>query len=120
MTDLNNLKISTPGVKTFLSDNWFSLLMLSIAGVGLTSVLTSVSEYREEVQTISVQNAGCIYLESSKLGEGQHYMICNGQITLKRIADGEKTDPEQALEEAIPTEAATAAPEANKTEPPTK
>jgi hypothetical protein len=44
-------------------------------------------------------------------------MICNGQITLKRVADGEQTDPEQALEEAIPTEAAA---EANKAAPPTK
>lgn len=119
MTDINNLKISTPSVKTFLSDNWFSLIMFGAAATGLTSVLTSVSAHREEVQTISVQNAGCIYLESSELGEGQHYMICNGQITLKRVADGEQTDPEQALEEAIPTEAATA-PAANTTAPPTK
>lgn len=117
MTDINNLKISTPGVKTFLSDNWFSLLMFGAAAVGLTSVFTSVAQHREEVQTISVQNAGCIYLESSKLGEGQHYMICNGQITLKRVADGEHTDPEEALEEAIPTEAAAAT---NTTAPPTK
>jgi len=117
MTDLNNLKISTPGIKSFVSDNWFSLLMFGAAGTGLISVLSNVAEHREEVQTISVQNAGCIYLESSKLGEGQHYMICNGQITLKRVADGEQTDPEQALEEAIPTEAAA---EANKAAPPTK
>ena len=116
MTDLNNLKISTPGIKSFVSDNWFSLLMFGAAGTGLISVLSNVAEHREEVQTISVQNAGCIYLESSKLGEGQHYMICNGQITLKRVADGEQTDPEQALEEAIPTEAAAT----NTTAPPTK
>jgi hypothetical protein len=116
MTDINNLKISTPGVKTFLSENWFSLMMGGIFGVGLISIISNVAEHREEVQTISVQNAGCIYLESSKLGEGQHYMICNGQITLKRVADGEQTDPEQALEEAIPdvSNAATPTPVADK------
>jgi hypothetical protein len=117
MTDINNLKISTPGAKTFLSENWFPLSMFGVVALGLVSVLSNVAEHREEVQTISVQNAGCIYLESSKLGEGQHYMICNGQITLKRVADGEQTDPEQALEEAIPTEAAAAT---NTTAPPTK
>jgi hypothetical protein len=117
MTDLNSLKISTPGVKTFVSENWVSLIMFAVAAVGVTSILSGVSQHREDVQTVSIQNAGCIYLESSKLGEGQHYMICNGQITLKRVADGEQTDPEQALEEAIPTEAATA-PAENKTAPP--
>jgi len=120
MTDLNNLKISTPGIKSFVSDNWFSLLMFGAAATGLISIITSVAEHREEVKTVSVQNAGCIYLESSKLGEGQHYMICNGQIVLKRITDGAQTDPAQALEEAIPTEAATDAAAANKTEPPAK
>lgn len=117
MTDINNLKISTPGVKSFVSENWFSLTMFGVVAASLVSILGGIANHREEVQTISVQNAGCIYLESSKLGEGQHYMICNGQITLKRVADGEQTDPEQALEEAIPTEAATAT---NTTAPPTK
>jgi hypothetical protein len=37
-------------------------------------------------------------------------MICNGQIALKRVADGEQTDPEQALEEAIPDVSNTATP----------
>lgn len=121
MTTENTPRILTvPVAKSFLSENWFSLLMFGIAGAGLTSVITSVSEHREEVQTISVQNAECIYLESSKLGDGQHYMICNGQITLKRITEGEQPNPTQALEDAIPTEVATDAAAANKTAPPTK
>ena len=94
----------------FVSDNWFSLLILGVVSTALISVGNSIAGHREEVQTISVQNAGCIYLESSKLGEGQHYMICNGQIALKRVADGEQTDPEQALEEAIPDVSNTATP----------
>jgi hypothetical protein len=111
--------IDTPKVNTavkFVSDNWFSLLMLGVASTALISVVSSVSGHREEVRSISVQNAGCIYLESSKLGEGQHYMICNGQITLKRLQDGEVIDPEQALEKAIPdaTNTATPTPSADK------
>lgn len=100
----------------FVSDNWFSLLMLGVVSTSLISVVSSVAGHREEVQSISVQNAGCIYLESSDLGEGQHYMICNGQISLKRLQDGEAVDPEQALEEAIPdvSNAATPTPVADK------
>jgi hypothetical protein len=97
--------VDSPKVNTavkFVSDNWFSLLMLGVVSTAVISVVTSVAGHREEVRNISVQNAGCIYLESSKLGEGQHYMICNGQITLKRLQEGEELDPEQALQEAIP------------------
>lgn len=103
-------------VVKFVSDNWFSLLMLGVVSTSLISVVSSVAGHREEVQSISVQNAGCIYLESSDLGEGQHYMICNGQISLKRLQDGEAVDPEQALEEAIPdvSNAATPTPVADK------
>lgn len=97
-------------VLKFVSDNWFPIVMLSCAVGGFTTVLGSISQHREDVRAISVQNAGCIYLESSKLGEGQHYMICNGQITLKRLQEGETTDPEQALEEAIPAATNTATP----------
>ena len=93
-------------IKTFVSDNWFSLMMLGIVGVGLTSIISNTADHREEVQTISVQNAGCIYLESSDLGAGQHYMICEGQIVLKRVSD-ETTEetPEEKLEEVVPTNA---------------
>lgn len=111
--------VDSPKVNTavkFVSDNWFSLLMLGVVSTSLISILSSVAGHREEVQSISVQNAGCIYLESSDLGEGQHYMICNGQIALKRLQDGEAIDPEQALEEAIPdvSNAATPTPVADK------
>ena len=102
--------IKTNPVIKFASDNWFPIIMLSCAAAGLTSVLGSIAQHREDVQAVSVQNAGCIYLESSKLGAGQHYMICNGQITLKRLQDGQTPDPEQALEEAIPAATNTATP----------
>jgi hypothetical protein len=97
--------IDSPKTNTavkFVSDNIFSLAFLTLAVVGVVSLLSNVANHREDVQSVSVQNAACIYLESSKLGEGQHYMICNGQITLKRLQEGEELDAEQALEEAIP------------------
>ena len=97
--------IDSPKVNTavkFVSDYWFSMLMLGVASTAVISVVNSVASHREEVQGISIQNAGCIYLESSKLGEGQHYMICDGQITLKRLQDAKEIDPEQALEDVIP------------------
>lgn len=94
----------------FVSDNWFPIVMFSSLGGLLVTTLGSIAQHREEVKNISLQNAGCIYLESSKLGEGQHYMICNGQITLKRLQDGEANNSEQALEEAIPEATNTATP----------
>ena len=112
--------MNTPNVtpvKSFLSNHWFEITMFSCFGAALFSVLASVAEHREEVQAISVQNAGCIYLEKSELGAGQHYMICNGQITLKRLQEGETPNPDQALEAAIPaaTNAATPTPSAAPT-----
>lgn len=98
----------------FVSENWFSLLMFGIAGAALVSIFGDIAQHREDVQAVSVQNAACIYLESSKLGEGQHYMICNGQITLKRLQDDEILDAEKALEKVIPeaTNATTPSPSA--------
>lgn len=97
-------------VLKFVSNNWFSIVMLSVVTASFATLIGSAAQHREDVQAVSVQNAGCIYLESSKLGEGQHYMICNGQITLKRLQDGETPDPEKALQEAIPAATNTATP----------
>lgn len=107
MTTENTPRVSTlDTTKKFVSDNWFSLMMLGIFGVGLTSIISKTAGHLEEVQTISVQNAGCIYLESSDLGAGQHYMICDGQIVLKRVSDETTQEtPEKKLEEVVPTNA---------------
>lgn len=82
--------------------------MTPIAGLIISSMITDIVQHKHEVRTVSIQNAGCIYLESSKLGDGQHYMICDGEITLKRINEEEQIDAEKALEEVLPTEPATA------------
>lgn len=102
--------IKTNPVLKFVSDNWFSIVMLSVTAAAFTSVIGSIAQHREDVRQVSVQNAACIYLESSKLGDGQHYMICNGQITLKRLQDGDAPNTDQALEQAIPAATNTATP----------
>lgn len=110
-----NVTPAVSTVKSFVSENWFSMCMIAVAGSAVSSLIIGAAQHKQEVQTVSVQNAGCIYLESSKLGEGQHYMICDGQITLKRIRDGEQVDADTALQEVLPTEPANAA---SQTPPP--
>lgn len=50
---------------------------------------------------------GASIWESSDLGAEQHYMICDGQIVLKRrTEEGDvETTTEEKLEEVVPTEA---------------
>jgi hypothetical protein len=105
-------------VSKFVSDYWFPIVMVS-CGIGLVSSLYSATiGHQREVTRISQQNPGCIYLESSRLGVGQHYMICNGQITLVRAQDS--TDPQEVsdatVENAIAPEP-TATPSAAATTP---
>ena len=82
---------------------FFSLAFVLIIG----SLFANVIDHRNGVQGVSTQNPGCIYLESSDLGDGQHYMICDGQIVLKRLAEEGGVEPttEEKLEEVVPTEA---------------
>lgn len=100
-------KIDIDKVLKWVSNNaWFAFFIVSF-GFMLYSLASASYRHKQEVQEISKQNAACIYLESSDLGEGQHYMICEGQIVLKRLSDGteEQLTPEQQLEEVVPTEA---------------
>lgn len=114
MTEVTKIK-TAPALKWIQDNYWmaiFSILFLT----GAYSLIGSAADHRNDVLEISKQNAACIYLESSDLGEGQHYMICEGQIVLKRLSDGteEQPTPEQQLEEVVPTEAS------NGTTPPAK
>lgn len=114
MTEVTKIK-TAPTLK-WIQDNYWMVIFTVLFLTGAYSLISSVSEHKYQVQEISKQNAGCIYLESSKLGDGQHYMICEGQIVLKRLSDGTETEttPEQQLEEVVPTEAS------NGTTPPAK
>lgn len=116
VTQIVRNKVNSDKILKWVSDNmWFAFFIVSF-GFMMYSLASSAYQHKREVQEISKQNAACIYLESSDLGEGQHYMICEGQIVLKRLSDGteEQPTPEQQLEEVVPTEAS------NGTTPPAK
>lgn len=84
----------------WFSDNWHIALFFVVAIVGVNNIYKSTAGHKKDVTLVSQQNAGCIYLESSRLGEGQHYMICDGQITLVRIGDPTQ-EPSEVSSEVV-------------------
>ena len=69
-----------------------------------------VGKYEENVSQVTRQNSGCIYLESSRLGVDQHYMLCDGRINLVHLAaDGETPTVEavDVIQNAVEPETAT-------------
>jgi hypothetical protein len=100
-------EVKTNKYLAWFTENWFTVFFFLAFALIITSVSINVSNHRNGVQGVSKQNAGCIYLESSDLGDGQHYMICDGQIVLKRLVDEDAVEPttEEKLEEVVPTEA---------------
>jgi len=100
-------EVKTNKYVVWLSENWFTaFLFLAFVSI-IGTLIADVIDHRNGVQGVSTQNPGCIYLESSDLGDGQHYMICDGQIVLKRLAEEGGVEPttEEKLEEVVPTEA---------------
>lgn len=99
-------------VGKWVADNYWMLIFSGLFLTGAYSLISSAAEHKYQVQELSKQNAACIYLESSDLGAGQHYMICDGQIVLKRMSEElPQETPEEKLEEVVPTNAtATATP----------
>lgn len=110
VTDTIRTKVDSNKFGKWVKDNaWFAFFILSFSFM-IYSIFSSSYEHKQEVQEISKQNASCIYLESSDLGDGQHYMICEGQIVLKRLTDEtDQVTTEEKLEEVVPTEASNAA-----------
>jgi hypothetical protein len=98
-------EVKTNKYVAWFTENWFAVFFFLAFALIIASVSISVSKHRNGVQGVSKQNAGCIYLESSDLGDGQHYMICDGQIVLKRLAEEGEAEPttEEKLEEVVPT-----------------
>jgi hypothetical protein len=98
-------EVKTNKYVAWLTENWFTAFFFLLLTLIIASVSINVSNHRNDVQGVSKQNAGCIYLESSDLGDGQHYMICDGQIVLKRLAEEGEAEPttEEKLEEVVPT-----------------
>jgi hypothetical protein len=95
----------------WFNNNWHIVLFGTLMVIGLLNIYESTAGHKKEVTLVSQQNAGCIYLESSRLGEGQHYMICNGQITLVRVGDVNK-NPSEVSTEVVEDAVATPAPAA--------
>ena len=99
-------KITAAPVAKWIKDNYWMVLFTVLFASAAFSLIGNAADHKNQVQEISKQNAACIYLESSDLGDGQHYMICDGQIVLKRLSDAlPVATPEQQLEEVVPTNA---------------
>lgn len=89
-------------------ENWLVVLVVLSFSLIFGLMLVNITNHKNEVKNVSTQNAECIYLEASSLGEGQHFMICGGQIVLKRFVkeDNVKTTTREKLEKVVPTEPA--------------
>ena len=112
MIDLNaaKMQVKTNKLFEFVKENYWFIVFTILFLTGAYALIGQTHQHTVEVKEISKQNAACIYLESSKLGDGQHYMICEGQIFLKRLGDTPvKETPEQKLQEVVPTAPAPAA-----------
>ena len=99
------IEVKTNKYVAWFTENWFTLFFFLAFALIITLVSVNANNYRNGVQGVSKQNVGCIYLESSDLGSGQHYMICDGQIVLKRLVDEDAVEPttQEKLEQTIPT-----------------
>jgi hypothetical protein len=74
----------------WVSENTTGLLFAAGLGIPLLLLFYIVGQHEENVSQVTRQNSGCIYLESSRLGVDQHYMLCDGRINLVHLAaDGE-------------------------------
>jgi len=94
----------------WVSENTTGLLFAAVLGVPLLLLLFMVAQHENKVTQVTRQNPGCIYLESSRLGVDQHYMLCDGRINLVHLAgDDELPAPEavDVIQNAVEPETAT-------------
>lgn len=98
-------EVKTNKYVAWLTENWFMVFFFVVFSLIIGSLVSNIINHRTSVREVSTQNAGCIYLETSSLGDGQHYMICDGQVVLKRLVDeyGVEATTEEKLEEVVPT-----------------
>ena len=74
----------------WVSENTTGLLVTAGLAIPVFLLFYIVGKHEENVSQVTRQNSGCIYLESSRLGVDQHYMLCDGSINLVHLAaDGE-------------------------------
>jgi len=100
----------------WVSENTTSLTVAAGLGIPLLLLFYIVGKHEENVSQVTRQNSGCIYLESSRLGVDQHYMLCDGRINLVHLAaDGETPTVEavdviqNAVDETAPAASSTPA-----------
>lgn len=94
----------------WVSENTTGLLVVAGLGIPLFLLFYIVGKHEENVSQVTRQNSGCIYLESSRLGVDQHYMLCDGSINLVHLAaDGETPAVEavDVIQNAVEPETAT-------------
>jgi hypothetical protein len=79
----------------WVSKNTGGIAVAAFIIIPLFLLLFSILRHENKVTQVTRQNPGCIYLESSRLGVDQHYMLCDGRINLVHLAaDGELPAPE--------------------------
>lgn len=75
-------------------------------------IVRDIDLHRQSVTKVAGQNPTCIYLEKSELGRGQHYMLCDNAITIKRVQEeaGSNNDAAEAALNSVgvPSSSATA------------
>lgn len=88
----------------WVSENTTGLLFAAGLGIPLFLLLFMVARHENKVTQVTRQNPGCIYLESSRLGVDQHYMLCDGRINLVHLAgEGElpAVEPVDMIQNAV-------------------
>lgn len=101
---MNTTKSNPLIIKLFTSvkSNLWNILFFGSIVFILFGLFSTLSQHKENIKNITVQNPTCIYLEKSDLEGDQYYMICDGQIVLKRISAENEAEPvEEKLEKAL-------------------
>lgn len=99
-----NLPVSKPaldGATKFVATNlWTIFFVIAILTI-FYNLINNIVEQRDQIRTIAMQNPACIYLEKSDLEGDQHYMICEGQILLKRVTVDTEAEPTEVKLEKV-------------------
>lgn len=94
----------------WVSENTTGLFIAAFVGIPVFLLFYTVARHEDKVTQVTRQNPGCIYLESSRLGVDQHYMLCDGNINLVHLAgEGEQPviEPVDVIQNAVDAAPAT-------------
>jgi hypothetical protein len=82
----------------WVSKNTGGIAVAALIVIPLFLLLFSVARHESKVTQVTRQNPGCIYLESSRLGVDQHYMLCDGRINLVHLAGDDELPAPEAVD----------------------